>query len=112
MIKKELKFSDVKNHLNRLMLKKEHVQTFMLPILGRNRGIKLNQARELGFWFMGSYHKLTFKRWKKSSNSYILNDNWRREAVERRKLEAGDCIGLYWDSFNSHLCFSVIRRRV
>lgn len=112
-IAKRLENSDVGN-LCRLMLKKQWVETLILP-LWTNEENKSLVFSDKGFRApifdqdTGSLHALTFKMWV-SSKCYIFNNNWSVDFVKRRGLQAGDTIGLRWDDLCGHFCFSVLDR--
>jgi hypothetical protein len=54
-----------------------------------------------------SEHQLLFKQW--ASGSYILIQQWRSAFVNRRRLNKGDEIGLYWDPTNSRFNFTNLK---
>ncbi|KAJ6694830.1 TRANSCRIPTION FACTOR B3-DOMAIN FAMILY-RELATED [Salix koriyanagi] len=89
----------------------------ILPFLNEDQTKQVeipNQERNgLKVWVRdvdtASMHQLVFKRWS-TSKSYIFNDGWTKQFVRRRSLVEGDEIGLYWDSEQSILHFSVLCR--
>ena len=115
-IKKKLKPRDLGN-LCRLLVSADLVEKHILPFLNEDQTKQVeipNQERNgLKVWVRdidtASMHQLVFKRWS-TSKSYIFNDGWTKQFVRRRSLVEGDEIGLYWDSDQSILHFSVLCR--
>ncbi|KAJ6329871.1 hypothetical protein OIU76_008654 [Salix suchowensis] len=115
-IKKKMKPSDLGN-LCRLLVAADLVEKHILPFLNEDQTKQViipNQERNgLKVWVRdidtASMHQLVFKRWS-TSKSYIFNDGWTKQFVRRRSLVEGDEIGLYWDSEQSILHFSVLCR--
>ena len=115
-IKKKMKPSDLGN-LCRLLVSADLVEKHILPFLNEDQTKQVeipNQERNgLKVWVRdidtASMHQLVFKRWS-TSKSYIFNDGWTKQFVRRRSLVEGDEIGLYWDSDQSILHFSVLCR--
>ncbi|KAG5222786.1 B3 domain-containing protein [Salix suchowensis] len=101
-IKKKMKPSDLGN-LCRLLVAADLVEKHILPFLNEDQ---TKQVRDID---TGSMHQLVFKRWS-TSKSYIFNDGWTKQFVRRRSLVEGDEIGLYGDSEQSILHFSVLCR--
>ncbi|KAJ6389586.1 hypothetical protein OIU77_027830 [Salix suchowensis] len=115
-IKKKMKPSDLGN-LCRLLVSADLVEKHILPFLNEDQTkqveIPNHERNGLKVWVRdmdtASMHQLVFKRWS-SSKSYIFNDGWTKQFVRRRSLVEGDEIGLYWDSDQSMLHFSVLCR--
>ncbi|KAJ6388001.1 hypothetical protein OIU77_026546 [Salix suchowensis] len=101
----------------RLLVSSDLVEKNILPFLNEDQTKQVeipNQERNgLKVWVRdvdtASMHQLVFKRWS-TSKSYIFNDGWTKQFVRRRSLVEGDEIGLYWDSEQSILHFSVLCR--
>ena len=117
-IKKKMKPSDLGN-LCRLLVPSDFAEKHILPFLNTDQASQVvgvvnqetNRGLKVSVWDMntGSMHHLVFKRWS-TSRSYIFNDGWTKQFVRRRSLVEGDEIGLYWDSDQSILHFSVLCR--
>ncbi|KAJ6706468.1 TRANSCRIPTION FACTOR B3-DOMAIN FAMILY-RELATED [Salix purpurea] len=113
-IKKKMKPSDLGN-LCRLLVSADLVEKHILPFLNEDQTkqveIPNHKRNGLKVWVRdidtASMHQMVFKRWS-SSKSYIFNDGWTKQFVRRRSLVEGDEIGLYWDSDQSMLHFSVL----
>ncbi|XP_019176877.1 PREDICTED: putative B3 domain-containing protein At1g78640 [Ipomoea nil] len=97
-IKKRLSLSDV-NDSSRLLLDKEYVRKYILPLMDDERRAACQSTAGLGVkvWDLDtiSEHDLRLKQWK--TGSFLLTSNWRMEFVKRRNLKEGDSIGLMWD---------------
>ncbi|XP_027336987.1 putative B3 domain-containing protein At1g78640 [Abrus precatorius] len=106
-IKKVLKESDLGN-MSRLMLGKDLAEKFVLPVLGD--AAEIEKGVSVKIWDVDTYtmHSLVFKKWA-SSRCYIFMGKWVQDFVKRRGLKKGDEIGFYWDPYNSHFNFSVLR---
>ncbi|XP_027336989.1 putative B3 domain-containing protein At1g78640 [Abrus precatorius] len=106
-IKKVLKESDLGN-MSRLMLGKDLAEKFVLPVLGD--AAEIEKGVSVKIWDVDTYtmHSLVFKKWV-SSRCYIFMGKWVQDFVKRRGLKKGDELGFYWDPYNSHFNFSVLR---
>lgn len=120
-IRKTLFASDVDSS-SRLLLRKDDVDNYVLPYMGKDDVEKLfgsickndrdhasDKEGESGVKVKVvdldtdlSEHQLVLKRWS-STGSFVLTSNWPKEFVIRRGLEKGDEIGLFWDKWNA--CF-------
>ncbi|RID79970.1 hypothetical protein BRARA_A02669 [Brassica rapa] len=114
-IKKHLTVSDMRNNQTRLMLPKDDVVAHILDYLTDEERLMIEDANNRGLRIRvydndtESLHQLTLKKWH-SSGSYVFISNWNEQFVIRRNLEAGDLIGLFWNTYASRLHFRVIRR--
>jgi hypothetical protein len=110
VIKKTIKPSDL-GHLSRLLLAGDAVKKHILPQWDANRIEGLHEGVQVCVWDCDtkSEHQLVFKRWP-SNGSYVLIGKWKKEFVERRVLNKGDQVGLYWDETNSRFNFRILNR--
>ncbi|KAF8089669.1 hypothetical protein N665_0500s0033 [Sinapis alba] len=114
-ITKPLTYSDVGNNQTRLMIPKDDAVTHILDYLtdeerlmvedGNNQGLRMNVYDS----DTNSIHQLCFKKWH-SSGSYVFINNWNKQFVIRRDLEAGDLIGLFWNNYARRLHFRLLHR--
>ncbi|XP_062146077.1 B3 domain-containing protein At2g33720-like [Alnus glutinosa] len=110
VIKKTIETSDL-GDLSRLLLARDGVKKHILPQWDANRIESLHEGVQVCVWDRDtkSEHQLVFKRWP-SNGSYVLIGKWKKEFVERRVLNKGDEIGLYWDQTNSRFNFRILNR--
>ncbi|XP_062145845.1 B3 domain-containing protein At2g33720-like [Alnus glutinosa] len=110
VIKKTIETSDL-GHLSRLLFARDGVKKHILLLWDANRIESLHEGVQVCVWDCDtkSEHQLVFKRWA-SNGSYVLIGKWKKEFVERRVLNKGDEIGLYWDETNSRFNFSILKR--
>ncbi|KAL5744667.1 hypothetical protein ACOSQ2_027783 [Xanthoceras sorbifolium] len=112
-IKKRLTTSDV-GHLSRVLVQTNQVDIHVKPFMER-AGL-FDQVEKSGLRVSvrdvetDSVHRLVFKRWIKSSRSFIFIGNWCPEFVHRRRLKEGDEIGFLWDPYSSTFLFRVLSR--
>ncbi|KAI6706205.1 hypothetical protein NL676_009167 [Syzygium grande] len=110
-IRKVLTASDV-DHSSRLLLQKGCVETHVLPWMREEmvRRVKSRDGMEVAMWDEDtrSEHRLMFCY--RALRSYELNRGWKMLFVNRRRLEVGDEIGMYWNTVNDKFHFTVLRR--
>jgi hypothetical protein len=109
-IKKMITPSDL-GKSSRLLLARDGVKKHILPQWDANRIESLHEEGvQVCVWDCDtkSEHQLVFKRW--ASGSYVLIGKWIKEFVERKVLNKGDEIGLYWDQTNSRFNFRILNR--
>ncbi|KAK1368994.1 hypothetical protein POM88_035086 [Heracleum sosnowskyi] len=117
-IKKTLEQSDY-DHLCRLMLPKDMVQTYIIKVWAdagkveeiaqvlSDEGVGL--AVKVWDYERGKEYELNFKKLK-SSQCFIVSGAWSNKFVKERRLKKGDTIGLYWSTSKSSFVFSVRAR--
>ncbi|XP_056685026.1 uncharacterized protein [Spinacia oleracea] len=59
-------------------------------------------------WDEKRQFKSNLRTWE--ANSYVVYKNWKIQVLDRRMLQKGDEIGLYWDRINKMLYFTVLER--
>ncbi|XP_010489677.1 PREDICTED: putative B3 domain-containing protein At1g78640 [Camelina sativa] len=111
-IKKTLTTSDVGSQ-TRLLIPKEPANEHILKYLTEEE-IKLvedegHQGLKITVFDSKdrTTRQLCFKRWT-SAGSYVLNNNWNKDFVQRKKLKAGETIGLFWNPYASRLHLRVL----
>ncbi|XP_026398215.1 putative B3 domain-containing protein At1g78640 [Papaver somniferum] len=112
-IKKKLKPSDV-NRLSRLLLTHDMVEKHIFPYWDDERVQRwLNDENvcpmkviEFDTW---KVHHLVFKNWP-TNNSYVLQGEWASEFVKDMGLEAGDQIGMFYNSGMDCLYFKLLEK--
>ncbi|KAI4357580.1 hypothetical protein L6164_001519 [Bauhinia variegata] len=111
-ITKVLTKSDL-GKMSRLLLGRALVESLMLPVLGpdAHRDIETEKGTPVRVWDVDtmSMHQLVLKKWT-SFLSYVLIGNWGQDFVRRRRLKAGDEIGLHWNPYEHFFNFSVLKR--
>ncbi|XP_059639235.1 uncharacterized protein LOC132281558 [Cornus florida] len=110
-IKKILTKSDV-NGLCRLLIPKELMNKQVIPLFNPQQvsdcGSGIGTRVKVFDFDTRTEHELTLKKWK--TDSYLLISNWNKEFTNRRNLEMGDEIGLFWNSQTSQLYFSLLKK--
>ncbi|AEC08874.1 unnamed protein product [Arabidopsis thaliana] len=100
-------------NLYRLVLKASFVDIHILRYLPLDDQMMVKEdsglAVEVYDHDTDSVHNLALKKWAKSS-SFVLVSGWRKCFVDRRGLQVGDVIGMYWDRSESKLHFCVLSR--
>ncbi|XP_004295728.1 PREDICTED: B3 domain-containing protein At2g33720-like [Fragaria vesca subsp. vesca] len=113
-IKKKLKVSDL-GDLSRLLVPKRLTKKHVLPLMHKSLDESVHSSNGGAVTVydsdMKTKHELVFKYWP-SSESYVLQRNWKKDFVNARKLKEGDLIGLYWDARSSAFLFSLLQREV
>jgi hypothetical protein len=110
VIKKIIQESDV-GDLSRLLLATKSVNTHIFTLWDAKSIEKVkNGGVPVTVWDSDtmSEHQLRFKQW--ASGSYVLIEQWKSAFVNRRTLNKGDEIGLYWDPTNSRFNFTILKR--
>ncbi|KAE8055060.1 hypothetical protein FH972_011927 [Carpinus fangiana] len=110
VIKKIIQESDI-GDLSRLLLATNSVNTHIFTLWDAKSIEKVkNGGVPVAVWDSDtmSEHQLLFKQW--ASGSYVLIQEWRSAFVNRRRLNKGDEIGLYWDPTNSRFNFTILKR--
>ncbi|KAL3719720.1 hypothetical protein ACJRO7_004666 [Eucalyptus globulus] len=104
---KQVKASDLKDQQNRLLLRKEDVREFILPLLEEDdnpeQGVEVTTYNTLGETF-----PMQFKMW--SGKVYVLMRNW-KEFVGENKLKESDILKIwaFRDVQTKRLCFVISR---
>ncbi|XP_059639233.1 putative B3 domain-containing protein At1g78640 [Cornus florida] len=110
-IKKILTKSDV-NTSCRLLLSQESIHKHIIPLFSAKQATDcgtVNGTKLKVFDFdTRTEHELTLKRWK--TDSYVLTSSWIKEFKNRRKLQMGDEVGLFWNPYLSRLYFSLLKK--
>ncbi|KAK1575796.1 hypothetical protein Q3G72_008344 [Acer saccharum] len=111
-IKKPLTKSDLGDQ-SRLLIYKGCVETHVLPSMADavKNVLHSKDGLRVGVWDYDtqSLHQLDFKYWR-SSKSYVLTLNWKKDFVKRRNLKENDQIALFWDPDASSFWFRVLHR--
>ncbi|XP_056176156.1 B3 domain-containing protein At1g05920-like [Syzygium oleosum] len=104
---KRLKSSDLREQQNRLLLWKDHVREFILPLLEEDddpaQGVEV-----MAFNTEGKTFPLRFKIW--CNKVYVLMGNW-KAFVEENQLEDADVLKIwaFRDVRTERLCFLISR---
>ncbi|KAM7491394.1 hypothetical protein LguiA_034315 [Lonicera macranthoides] len=98
---------------SRLLLEREWVEGEVLPGMAQTLAQRCRTIDGATFEFedvnTDTKHRLKLKKWP-TTNSFVLTSYWKRDFVDRRRLEEGDEIGLSWDAQYSKFYFSLLRR--
>ncbi|XP_059635902.1 putative B3 domain-containing protein At1g78640 [Cornus florida] len=110
-IKKILTKSDV-NTSCRLLLSQESVHKHIIPLFSAKQatdcGTVGGTKLKVFDFDTRTEHELTLKRWK--TESYLLTGGWIKEFKNRRNLEVGDEVGLFWNPYLSRLYFTLLKK--
>ncbi|XP_030549235.1 uncharacterized protein LOC115754377 [Rhodamnia argentea] len=111
-IKKKLTQSDLGN-LSRLLIGRDFAKSHLLRWMSKDTVSQVESDKGATVIVRDadtcSEHRLVFMYWV-SSKSYVLKGGWNKEFVKRRGLEAGDEVGLYWDTLASKFLFSRLHK--
>ncbi|KAK9741650.1 hypothetical protein RND81_03G119600 [Saponaria officinalis] len=113
MVTKTLSASDC-NGQHRLLISKKAIQERIFPYLTDSTRFQISSTNGLRVDVLdldtGTLCKQTLKKWP-TAPYYGLMDNWKRDFSDRRRLVAGDVVGLSWDEDHNRLLFSVLQRK-
>ncbi|XP_048131578.1 putative B3 domain-containing protein At1g78640 [Rhodamnia argentea] len=102
--KKKLAPSDVDGRRSRLLITRNSAKNHLLQLMSWETETEVisGEGADVIVWDddTNSEHRLVFICWQ-SSETYVLRGGWIREFVRRRGLEAGDEVGIYWDTLAS-----------
>ncbi|KFK23108.1 hypothetical protein AALP_AAs42262U000200 [Arabis alpina] len=105
IITKTLTPSDI-NGLSRLLIETDSAERYILRYMSEADQRRIQEGHGVNVRVKdhdtGREHDLVFKRWIKTSRSYVFNGGWRKDFVKRRGLKIGDKIGLIWDGSMLH----------
>ncbi|XP_057451851.1 uncharacterized protein LOC130743633 [Lotus japonicus] len=104
-IEKELQESDVNPDQNRLLLNKNQVENFFLPLLMNDENLKDGIA-VTGYDMDGKEHPLTFKKW--ADKYYVFCKGW-KTFFQRQGLKPGDfvTVWMFRHSKTNRLCVAL-----